>query len=226
MPNTNIHDKQLYKIRSKNCKGWGPYSSDTRISRIVSEVINNQNQWGHIWGHWRKVIKASTCWERVDFISQSFPYNLTYFPKKKARHRRLFMMLLILLCLKTNIHVSLELAFCWSCELLYRFREFFHRRCLWNFTKVRAKSLGIISREWIDSTNGYSPLCILALGIIARKDATTKTWTIQAHCCLKGKICSIFNSLPHVANSSILISESKTWSGFGGATHFYRVLVG
>lgn len=33
VPNTNIHDKQLYKIRSKNCKGWGPYSSDARISR-------------------------------------------------------------------------------------------------------------------------------------------------------------------------------------------------
>lgn len=46
---------------------------------------SNQNQWGHIWGHWRKVIKASTCWGRVDFISQSFPCNLTYFPTKHTR---------------------------------------------------------------------------------------------------------------------------------------------
>lgn len=182
---------------------------------------NNQNQWGHIWGHWRKVIKASIPAEE-ELISFLNHFRIIWLRRrKKTRHRRLFVMLLMLLCLKTNIHVSLELAFYWSCELLYRFREFFHRRCLWNFTKVRAKSLGIISREWIDSTNGYSPLCILALGIIARKDATTKTWTIQAHCCLKGNICSMFNSLPHVANSSILISESKTWSGFGGATHFY-----
>eukprot|EP00438_Fugacium_kawagutii_P002542 Skav207758 [mRNA] locus=scaffold181:212103:214658:+ [translate_table: standard] len=28
VPNTNIHDKQLYKIRSKNCKGWGPFSAE------------------------------------------------------------------------------------------------------------------------------------------------------------------------------------------------------
>ena len=36
MPNTNIHDKQLYKIRSKNCKGWGPYSSDSRKKSFVA----------------------------------------------------------------------------------------------------------------------------------------------------------------------------------------------
>ena len=29
LPNTNLHDKQFYKIRSKNCKGWGPFSSET-----------------------------------------------------------------------------------------------------------------------------------------------------------------------------------------------------
>ena len=46
VPNTNIHDKQLYKIRSKNCKGWGPYSSDARISRIVSEVMKQPKSVG------------------------------------------------------------------------------------------------------------------------------------------------------------------------------------
>lgn len=27
VPNTNQHDKQIYNIRSRNCKGWGPSSA-------------------------------------------------------------------------------------------------------------------------------------------------------------------------------------------------------
>ena len=44
VPNTNIHDKQLYKIRSKNCKGWGPYSSDVEAV-VISPPAQVCGQW-------------------------------------------------------------------------------------------------------------------------------------------------------------------------------------
>ncbi|CAK9089626.1 unnamed protein product [Durusdinium trenchii] len=45
VPNTNLHDQQIYKMRSRNCLGWGPFSDDL-LTAVINPPFPVCGQWG------------------------------------------------------------------------------------------------------------------------------------------------------------------------------------